>query len=124
MTINLKYNTSVQVTLWLNLPISNTYLLLCKNKTTKEVTSTILDNISNNLNQFALFNIVAVDTELTIPSNNVIYLSNKGEYDYNILIDLTPEENLIVGFGNIINEYSESSLIEYSNETKNITYGK
>ncbi len=127
MTIHLDYNYSVPFALYLNeIQPSLEYLLLCKNKFTGNETSTILDNISNVPNQYALFNLIAIESlPISGTSHNIITLYERGEYEYTLFNTLYVDPASIVTRGLIINKFTNSSDIVYIKpDNKKIQYGE
>ena len=120
MTIKLELNYLTQVVVWLDRPIWNTYTIICENKSTGIQYTTILDNISPIINQYTLFNIIAIDNE-TIPiSNNVIYLPKKGEYTCSFYrgIDIQ-DKTTLAGTGLVVIKYDDVAEITFESETNN-----
>lgn len=122
MTITLTYNESVPVVLWLLDPQAAQYIMVVESKATHEQSLTTIDNISNDINQYALFNIIAVETE-EASGGNKIYLPKKGEYHYYIYVDGIHDDNL-VGYGLLINSYDTKSDTIYDTNKNKIVYGK
>jgi hypothetical protein len=116
MTIKLEYNISKIITLYLLNPQTETYLLQCTYPS-NEIFSTTIENLSNSLDQYSLFNIVSIQTN-TGTSNNVIYLPYRGEYDYKIY----NENNKLVGSGILINTYNDNLIIDYDQNENKIIY--
>lgn len=125
MTIILENNVSTQVIFWSRFTQELNYKMIVRRKDVTDVFSVDLENISNNIEMYAMFNIVVTDTNDPVPGANVLFLPLKGEYIYELYAGLTTQDDsTLVGTGLLINKTDNITEIVYTNSNNPIVYGE